>query len=520
MAQDETIRFEYVRPIDDDLKLIMDWNNDPETLAMSFHGNKKEWSRFSKEFLNKNYSFPELPPLFIWVGGERTAFVQFKPVAHQLEFERKWCEISINVAPYYRGKGIGTKILKELQSWVAQQGYDDIYAQVKSENTASRQAFLAAGFQSIGDIEFIIPDTEERVRICRFVVSVTPHKNEKKVFIIAEAGSNWHASPLEEGKKRALKMIEIAKEAGADAIKFQIFKPETIYVPNAGMSDYLAEAGIKRSIRDIFEELSMPYEFIPELASFATKMGLQFMASPFSVQDFEAVNPYVTTHKIASYEITHLRLIEKIARTGKPIFLSTGASLEHEIAWALDLIKLNGGGPVTLLQCTAKYPAPPSSMHLRVLPWLKHRFRTDVGLSDHSLDPTAAPVSAVALGAKVIEKHFTLNKQFTGPDHQFALNPDELKRMVDAVRIAEQMPGSDVKIIDPCENELHDYSKRGLQALRDIKPGELLQEGRNYDILRPGKQVLGLHPRYVKEIEGKPAKRAIPLGSGLQRGDW
>jgi N-acetylneuraminate synthase len=151
---------------------------------------------------------------------------------------------------------------------------------------------------------------------------------------------------------------------------------------------------------------------------------------------------------------------------------------------------------------------------------MKQRFKVDVGLSDHSNDPICAPIAAVALGATVIEKHFTLDKRLPGPDHAFAITPDELKQLVQAVREVEQMKGSFVKVVDPDEEELRSFARRGVQAIQEIPCGAAFHEGSNISILRPGKQTLGIHPKYISDIEGKSAKRTIPLGSGVLPEDY
>jgi len=163
-----------------------------------------------------------------------------------------------------------------------------------------------------------------------------------KVFIIAEAGSNWRCGTYSRDIKMARTLIDVAVEAGADAVKFQTYRAETVYVPNAGDSDYLSEAGIRERITDIFKDLSMPYEMIPELAEYCQEKGIQFMSTPFSIDDAKAVDPYVKIHKIASYEISHSRLIAFAANTGKPVILSTGGATYEDIEWALNHFFKNG----------------------------------------------------------------------------------------------------------------------------------------------------------------------------------
>ncbi len=349
---------------------------------------------------------------------------------------------------------------------------------------------------------------------------MSPSWLSDRVFIVAEAGSNWRMGTPARDLRMARALIDVATEAGADAVKFQTYRPETVYVENAGESDYLAAAGIQEPIREIFADLAMPYEMIPALAAHCAEKGVRFMSTPFSRADFEAVDPHVSVHKIASYEISHPRLLELAGRSGKPLMLSTGASTEEDVAWAVETFRASGGRDLCLMQCTASYPAPPESMNLRAIPRLAERFGLPVGLSDHSADPVVAPVAAVGLGARAIEKHFTLHGRLPGPDHAFAVTPDGLAVMVRAIRAAEAMLGTGIKEVLPAETELARYARRGVQALRDIRRGEALREGVNVEILRPGKQPLGLHPRHLPEIEGKRARRDIRCGEGIGPGDF
>lgn len=343
---------------------------------------------------------------------------------------------------------------------------------------------------------------------------------QDRVYVIGEAGSNWRSGTPERDRKLAFALIDAAAAAGCDAVKFQTYRAETVYVADAGESDYLAEAEIREPISEIFRDLEMPYELLPELAEHARERGIEFMSSPFSPADLAAVDPYVRVHKIASFEISDVRLLEAAGRTGKPVVLSTGASEEDDIETALEVLRAAGAGPVCLLQCTSSYPAPPESLNLSVIPYLAERFGVPVGLSDHSTDPVVAPVAAVALGAAVIEKHFTLHRALPGPDHAFAVTPDELKALVDAVRLATRMRGSAQKEIGAAEQELYDFARRRVQAIATIARGDLLEEGRNIAILRPGKRPPGVHPRELSALAGRPATRDIPVGDGIGPGDW
>lgn len=342
-----------------------------------------------------------------------------------------------------------------------------------------------------------------------------PFSDPKHVFIIAEAGSNWKCGTYEEDLKRAKKLIKVASNVGADAVKFQTYKPETIYVEDAGKSEYLSEHGINQNINEIFEHLSMPYEMIGELAKYAEDENIIFMSTPFSIQDAIAVDPHVSLHKIASFEINHVRLIEFLAQTKKPLLISTGASTYDEIDFAVELVKKNGNSKLALMQCTSKYPCPFSALNLEVIPHMKSRYKLPIGFSDHSIEPIIAPVLAVGLGATIIEKHFTLDRSLPGPDHPFALIPSELEAMVKAVRSAELAKGDGEKQILKEELELRRFATRSIQAIKDIAKGEILQEGVNFEVLRPGNRIRGIEPRFLYSINGKKAVREIKKGDGI-----
>ncbi|MEX0656190.1 MAG: N-acetylneuraminate synthase family protein [Nitrosopumilaceae archaeon] len=335
------------------------------------------------------------------------------------------------------------------------------------------------------------------------------------VFVIAEAGSNWKCGTFEEDLNQAKHLIQVAAKSGADAIKFQTYRPETIYVPNAGKSDYLLKHGINQNINEIFEHLSMSYEMIPELVNYAKKHDIIFMSTPFSVRDAKEVDPYVPIHKVASFEINHVRLLEFLAKTEKPIFISTGASTYKEIDFAVDLAKKNGNANIKLLQCTSKYPCPIDALNLSVIPQIKSRYNLPVGLSDHSIDPVIAPIMAVAFGASAVEKHFTLDRELPGPDHPFALIPSELELMVNSIRNAELAKGSGKKEILKEELELRRFATRSIQAIKPILKGDTLREGVNFDVLRPGNRVRGLEARFLELLNGKKAKHDIEIGDGI-----
>jgi len=516
------IHLESAKKCESDARLVMTWRNDPETLKMFYHSQPKRWESFYTEYCTEYFTNPDLLPVFAYAEGETVGFLRFNAY-EDAGIPGNVVDIDINLRPSKRGQGLGTEVLKRGVSHLFDKGYDAVIAEVKQMNIASIRAFEKAGFSYVDSMNKRIEDTGETVPIFRFMVRRPqrhPAEERKPVFIIAEAGSNWRCGTPARDLRMARALIDVAAEAGADAVKFQTYKAETVYVPNAGDSDYLSEAGIKESITSIFQDLSMPYELIPELAEYCRKQHIQFLSTPFSVADAKAVDPYVGIHKIASYEISHIRLIEFLAKTGKPVILSTGGATCDDIAWALHHFHLHGGKDISLMQCTAKYPAPLSTLNLQVIPDLMARFKVPVGLSDHSRDPLTGPVGAVALGASIIEKHFTLHNRLPGPDHSFALTPDELKQMVRAIRQIEEASGSGKKEVQAQERELRSFAQRSIQAIVNIRKGDELREGISVDILRPGKQKQGLHPRHIDAMEGKRAARDIPLGDGIQEGDY
>lgn len=521
MTKQELLGLELVRINEADAQLIMEWRNDPVSLKMSYHEKPKQWDLFWEEFQQKYFSQKTLPPLFVVSKGARVALLYFDLVKDPLDSKRKCCAISIIVAPKHRQQGIGKRALKEVESWVKQQGYDTVYAEAKKENTASHAAFSAAGFSDLGEFKKQVFGIDHLFSIHKYlkVLNETPSENAN-VFIIAEAGSNWRLGTYRRDLAMAKSLIETAKEAQADAVKFQVYRPESVYVHNAGKSNYLADAGIMEDIQTIFADHAMPVEMIEELSEYCKSCDIEFMSSPFSKKDFANVDPFVVRHKIASYEISHIRLIELAAASLKPTIISTGASTLDEIAWAVHHFQKSGGQKLSLMQCTAKYPADSDAMNLRVIPQLQQYFKIPVGLSDHSRDPFTAPLGAVALGAAIVEKHFTLSNNLPGPDHYFAILPHELKEMVKQIRDLEAMLGSRVKEIDESEYELRNFAKRGVQALCDIHQGDTFSEGKNIGILRSGNQKLGVHPMFLKNMEGKKAKRAISAGSGVELNDW
>jgi len=325
-------------------------------------------------------------------------------------------------------------------------------------------------------------------------------------YIIAEAGSN-HNGSLEQ----ALALIDVASEAGADAVKFQGFRARTLYPKTAGKSEYLKD---ERPIYDIIEAMEMPFEWLPSLANHCRARSVDFLCTPFDEAWVDALDPYVPAFKVASYELSHLPLVRTVLERGKPAFISTGASALADVLRVVELAREVGNTQMVLLQCTAAYPTPPTDVNARAIVTLGEASGCLVGLSDHSRDPVIAPVVAVALGAVVIEKHFTLSNRLPGPDQKFAVEPEELRGLVRAVRGAQAVLGTGVKEVLAVEGELHGFARRSVFSVRAIGAGEVLTED-NIRVLRNGANAPGLAPEEYPRLLGKRAARNILAGTGI-----
>ena len=328
-------------------------------------------------------------------------------------------------------------------------------------------------------------------------------------YIVAELSAN-HRQNFDE----AVKLIEAAKESGADAIKIQTYTPDTLTIDCDNSYFRIKKGSIweDRNLYDLYNEAQTPWEWQPQLKEIAEQLGLDFFSTPFdsTAVDFLAEMD-VPAYKIASFEIIDLPLILKIAETGKPIILSTGMANLAEIDEAVNTIRSTGNHQLALLKCTSAYPAPPEDMNLRTIEHLSRAYKVPAGLSDHTLN-LAVPVVAVALGACIIEKHLTLRRSDNGPDSAFSLEPTELKEMIAAVRTAERAIGEVCYEITLKEKESRLF-RRSLFAVEDIKAGQIFTD-QNIRSIRPG---YGLHPRYLKVILEKKAAKNINRGTPL---DW
>lgn len=327
----------------------------------------------------------------------------------------------------------------------------------------------------------------------------------KKVFIIAEMSAN-HGHDINIAKKT----IKAAKEAGADAIKLQTYTADTITIDCNNEYFQVKQGTIwdGRTLYDLYNEAYTPWEWHEELMDYAQELNIICFSSPFdntAVDLLENLN--VPAYKVASFEITDIPLIEYIASKGKPIIISTGIATLGEIDDAVQACRRVGNDRIILLKCTSAYPAKIEDANLLTIKNLRETFNVEVGLSDHTLGVTVPAVS-VALGARVIEKHFILDKSIGGPDASFSLDKEEFKLLVDSVRNAEKALGSvDYELTDK-KLKSRAFS-RSLFVVKDIKEGEVITE-ENIRSIRPG---YGLPPKYTKDVLGKIATREVKKGT-------
>ena len=329
-------------------------------------------------------------------------------------------------------------------------------------------------------------------------------------FIIGEAGSNHNGS-----FEQALALIDVAADAGCDAVKFQVFQARRLYPKAAGQSDYL---GDPRSIYDIIAAMELPEDWLPRLRERADQRDLAFIASPFHEEAVALLDPFVDAFKIASYELTHAPLLREVARRDKPVIMSTGASDLDEVREAVATLEAAGCERLALMQCTAAYPTPPEAVNARALVTLREAFSIPAGLSDHSEDPEVAPMAAAALGAAVLEKHYTLSKRLPGPDHAFAVEPEGLARLVAGVRAVEAVVGTGRKQVHGVEDELRSFARRVLMTTKPVAAGERFTRD-NVDVLRRGKLEAGLAPKRLDEVLASVAARAIAAETPLTEAD-
>lgn len=321
-----------------------------------------------------------------------------------------------------------------------------------------------------------------------------------KVLIIAEAGVN-HNGNLELAKK----LVDAAKESGADVVKFQTAKLDSLVSKSAPMAEYQKNnIGQETSQKEMLKKLLLSYDNFVELEKYCREKKIEFMSTPFDIESVLFLNNMIKVWKIPSGEITNLPYLIEIAKTKKPVILSTGMCEMKEIEDAVDLLYKNGTENITLLHCNTQYPTPYSDVNLKAMNSLKEKFDVKVGYSDHT-EGIEVPIAAVAMGASVIEKHFTLDKNMEGPDHKASLEPDELKQMVEAIRNIESAMGDGCKKPSSSEKINIEIARKSIVAAKKIEKGELFTVD-NLTTKRPGN---GISPMKWYDVVGKRASRAF-----------
>lgn len=326
-------------------------------------------------------------------------------------------------------------------------------------------------------------------------------------YIVAEMSAN-HGQSFE----RAVEILRAAKQAGADAVKLQTYTPETMTINSDRPEFQIGEGTLwsGRKLYDLYGEAYTPWDWQPKLKELADTLQIDFFSTPFDATAVDFLERLdVPAHKIASFEIVDLALVRRIAATGKPVIMSTGMATLGEIEEAVATVRAAGDGGLALLHCTSAYPAPPKEMNLRTLPHLSEAFNVVTGLSDHTLG-IAVPVAAVALGASIVEKHFTLSRAEPGPDSAFSLEPLEFAEMVEAIRTAEQAVGGVHYGVGEREAASRLF-RRSLFVVREIRAGDPFT-AENVRSIRPGN---GLPPKYLPRVLGRRAAVDLERGTPL-----
>lgn len=330
----------------------------------------------------------------------------------------------------------------------------------------------------------------------------------EKVFIVAELSAN-HLQDLD----LARRTIEAMARAGADAVKLQTYTPDTITI-DCRREDFLIRQGTLwdgKTFYELYQKAYTPWEWHKELKELAESLGLIFFSTPFDPTAVDFLEDLgVPCYKIASFEITDLPLIEYAAAKGKPMIISTGIATLSDIEEAVEACRRVGNDQIVLLKCVSAYPTPLEEVNLRTIPHLAETFGVPVGLSDHTLTPSVA-VAAVALGARVVEKHFILDRSLGGPDAAFSLEPEEFSFMVRAVRETEKALGRISYRLSERQKRAREFS-RSLYVVRDVHAGEEITT-ENVRSIRPG---YGLHPRHLPEVLGRRFRRDLEKGTPLR----
>ena len=331
------------------------------------------------------------------------------------------------------------------------------------------------------------------------------------VYVIAEAGVNHNGNV-----DTALKMIEMAKECGCDCIKFQTYKTENLVTKTAPKAQYQVQNTKNNDSQfSMLKELELSYSDFFALKKYCDEVGIDFMSTPFDKESVELLEKLdVKSYKISSGDVTNKPLLEYIASKNKPIIVSTGMCTLDEVEEAVDWIEQVGNKSISLLHCTSNYPTPIEEVNMKAMLTLGRKFPYAIGYSDHTKG-ILIPAMAVAMGAKIIEKHFTLDKNMDGPDHQASLDVTELKEMVGTIRTIELAMGNGVKVPALSELSTRNVARKSIVLKKDMKRGDVITSD-DLEIKRPGN---GIAPKYMEQLLGKVLKRDIQADELLRYED-
>lgn len=470
----------------EDMRKVFELSNDKTVRENSINQDALLWENHVEWF--KERIKDSKTPFYI-VENSTSDFVA------QVRFDTKNDEtiISISITKDFRGKGLASEIIKQCSK---KSRKNTIFAYIKSENSASIKSFQKAGYYL----------QESNNCLNKYIY-------KQPVYIIAEMSAN-HCGDIELAKK----IIKSAKEIGADAVKVQTYTADTITIDCNNEEFQIKDKDSLwngENLYQLYQKAYTPWQWQGELKKYADEIGIDFFSTPF---DFTAVDFLesidVPIYKIASFEAIDYPLIKYAASKGKPMIISVGISSFDEIQGAIDVCKSVGNNNITILKCTSAYPAKMEDMNLNTIKDMFDKFSPQgvkIGLSDHSMS-IIPPITAVVLGAQVIEKHITLDRALGGADSGFSLNIEEFSQMINAVRDVEKALGA----VNYEINQNNRKFARSLYVVKDIKKGEIFTSD-NIRSIRPSK---GLHPKYFETILGKTAKKDLKFGTPLSKDDF
>ena len=496
-----------VNPNDSDGELIMKWRNDKDTLQNSFNQTIYTWDIFKNIFYNKYFCNTFLP-MFACLEGKKIAFVGGMDGDIP-----KSLEISINIAPEFRGKGLSVIIIKKTIEYISkhyQNKINCIIAEIKESNIPSQRSFTNAGFKFIDKIY----KNNDCIHIYRFYIMNKFKINGREIgnatptYIIAELSCNHN-----QNIKNAYALIDAAADSGADAVKLQTYTADTMTINSN--KPYFTEClngtlWEGQTLYELYSKAYTPWEWHADLKKYANDKGMDLFSSPFDVTSVDFLESLeMPAYKIASFEITDHVLIKKIAKTGKPVIISSGMASLSELSDAVKILRDNGCTQIAMLKCTSAYPAKLEDANLKTISHMIDTFNVVGGLSDHTLG-IEVPIASVILGGSIIEKHFKLENNSGSEDDAFSLTPEEFKLMVRSVRNIEKTVGK-IHYSGVSNESKSKKFRRSLFVVENIKKGEKLTE-KNIRSIRPSD---GMHTKFYEEVLGKEVNRDIEKGTPL-----